>query len=329
MKVIFFGFLMVGLMGFAPRPARATEPSIKIISFQNEFVQFWREAKAKPFSQQLQLWNLMIEEPHRQFFDFAVWEKRIRPNWSETKALALKSRLALYPDLYGPTLKAYETFPQVVQDQIERFRKIVPDFESNFPIYAIVAPNFDAKSAVTGPRENSIALVIALDSIALEKANLDILFPHELFHAFHAQRSGFLNDGVMPGTSILVPLWEEGFATYVSGLANPGTTDGQLLFDPSFGKATEKDLRWLAGKFLEQMNQKTLDPSSTDAFKSWFSVGKLKVREDLPNRAGYFLGLRVVREVAKIHSLKEMIAWRPESVTPFLTDALAKLRDGT
>ena len=316
-------------MGFAPTSVRASTPSIKVISFQNEFVRFWQEAKFKPFSQQLQLWNLIIEEPHQPFFDFAVWEKQFRPNWSETKALALKSRLALYPELYAATLKAYETFPQVTQVQIERFKKIIPDFEPNFPVYAVVAPNFDAKSAVISPDKNSIALVIALDSIALEKANLDILFPHELFHAFHAQRSGFLNDGVMPGTSILVPLWEEGLATYVSGLANPDAKDEQLLFDPDFRKSKKEDLRWLAGKFLEQMSQKTLNPAPTDAFKSWFSVGKLRLREDLPNRSGYFLGLRVVREVAKTHSLKEMIEWRPESVTPFVTDALAKLRDGT
>jgi len=297
----------------------------RVVSLQNEFTQFWQAAKNQPFNDQIKLWDQFIESPHQEFFDFAVWEKQFRSNWPEAKAQNLEFRFAHYARLYGPIENAFDSFPSVVKTQIKRFKKIIPEFEPNFPIYAIVAPNFDAKSAIISANPRSVALVIALDSVALEKADYEVLFPHELFHAFHALHSGFFNDGVMAGTSILVPLWEEGLATYISGLANPGISDDNLLFDTAFEKLNARDIRWLAQQFVKQSDLQTLDPAPTAAFKMWFSNGKFTVREDLPRRCGYFLGLHVVREVAKTHSLKEMINWGPKAIPEHVVIALNDL----
>ena len=302
--------------------AHAVQP---VVSFQNEFTRFWQAAKGKQFDEQVKLWDRYVESPHQEFFDFGVWEKQFRPKWADRKNENLRDRFSLYPSLYDSTEKAFDSFPFVVRRQIGRFKRVIPDFELTFPIYAVVAPNFDAKSALISSNPRSVALLVAMDTVVLEKANYDILFPHELFHAFHALHSGFLNDGVMASTSIIVPLWEEGFATYVSGLANPGLSDGDLLLDPSFNKLKAVDTAWLARRFLEQSDSKALDPAPTDAFKMWFSSGKLKVREDLPKRSGYFLGLKVVREAAKRHSLKEMISWRPETIQEYVVAALKEL----
>jgi predicted metalloprotease with PDZ domain len=298
-----------------------------IISLKSDFQQFWSQAKGKNPAEQVMLWNKIIEKPHQEFYDFAVWEKHFRPGWTETKNKTLKSRFNLYPAIYSDVESAFDTFPSVVKTQIDRFQKTVPNSKIDFPIYAIVAPNFDAKSAIVSRDPKSVGLVIAIDSIVLEKANYDVLFPHELFHAYHALRSGFLNDGVMPDTSIAVPLWEEGLATYISGLVNAGVADGDLLLDPELRKVGKTDIKWLATKFLEQVDRKTLDPAPTEDFKSWFSTGKLKLRADLPNRCGYLLGLYVVREVAKNHSLDEMINWRPKDIREHVVAALEKVKN--
>lgn len=62
-----------------------------------------------------------------------------------------------------------------------------------------------------------------------------------------------------------------------------------------------------------------------DNFKNSFSVGKLKVREDLQNRCGYFLGLQVVRETAKCHNLDDMIGWPPKQFGLTVEEALLNL----
>jgi hypothetical protein len=72
-----------------------------------------------------------------------------------------------------------------------------PSFEPDFPVYAVVVPNFDAKSALASTEPSSVALIFAIDTLTIGESNSDILFPHELFHAFHAAQSGFSNDGVM------------------------------------------------------------------------------------------------------------------------------------
>ncbi|MFX5705902.1 hypothetical protein ABTE52_23215, partial [Acinetobacter baumannii] len=75
------------------------------------------------------------------------------------------------------------TIRERIRAQVSKLAHFIPSFDAAFPIYLAVAPNFDAKGALTSEDPNSSALVLALDSLALEHADLDVLLPHELFHA--------------------------------------------------------------------------------------------------------------------------------------------------
>ena len=301
------------------------EKTVPIVSMQPEFSAFWKLAKSKPFPEQVQFWDQIIEGPQKKIFDFAVWEKQFRPNWKETKERTLKSRFSFYPNIYDSTIEAFGKLPAVVNQAIINLKDFLPSFRVNFPIYAVVAPNFDAKSALTSADPKSVAMIVAIDSATAENANYKIFLPHELFHAFHAKEKGFINDGVMEGVSIVIPLWEEGLATYISGLINPQVLDSDLLFDEHFKAIKKSDLQWLARRFLEQKNSKVLYPSPSDEFKMWFSVGLKKVREDLPNRLGYFLGLNVIRKVALKYSLSSIVNFTPKAAETHATDALKEL----
>jgi len=50
---------------------------------------------------------------------------------------------------------------------------------------------------------------------------------------------------------------------------------------------------------------------------------------DLPNRAGYWLGLHVIRQMRRAHSLLEMASWPPSQAQQETRAALtAMTRDG-
>jgi hypothetical protein len=312
-------FLFLSLSAFAGRP--------KVISCEDNFRKSWVAAETKGPEEKIRLWDRLIEAPHQKIYDLAVWEKSVRPHWAETKTKALAARLERMPELYEKVIAEFGTVEKALPLQEKRLRRALPKYRRNFPMFLLVAPNFDAKSALTSSDPESVALVLSADSLAEEHANLAVLLPHELFHAYHALVSGFFNDGVIPDTSISVPLWEEGLATYLSGLVNTGTPDADLLLDEKLGKVTDADFRWLAAKFLEMKAAKTLNPTPSDAFKRWFSAGVPKLREGLPNRCGYLLGLRVVRELARRHDLEEMIHWTPAEIESRIGPALRSLAD--
>jgi hypothetical protein len=302
-----------------------SKETVEIIDFRTEFKLFWEKAKGKSLSDQRKIWDQLIEAPHQKLFDGAVWEKQIRPEWFKIKDIALSARLKQYPDLYEPTLRNFDVLPQIIRDQVGRLKKVVTDLQVSFPIYLVVAPNFDAKSALISNNSESVAVLLAADSLALEKANFDVLLPHELFHAFHAIKAGYKNDGVMPNVSLWIPLWEEGLATYISGLANPDVQDSELLLDSHFQTISKNDLEWLSNEFLKQKDLKVLNQGPTEEFRKWFSSGRLKVREDLPNRCGYYLGLQVARRLSKKYTLDQMIGWTPDVAKNYVVSALKEL----
>jgi hypothetical protein len=129
----------------------------------------------------------------------------------------------------------------------------------------------------------------------------------------------------MPNVSLWIPLWEEGLATYISGLANPDVQDSELLLDSHFQTISKNDLEWLSNEFLKQKDLKVLNQGPTEEFRKWFSSGRLKVREDLPNRCGYYLGLQVARRLSKKYTLDQMIGWTPDVAKNYVVSALKEL----
>lgn len=140
------------------------------------------------------------------------------------------------------------------------------------------------------------------------------MLPHEFFHLWDAQQSGVKNDGVMPGTHLTLPLFAEGLATYVSTVVSPGHTDGQYLLQDDLGALPEARLPATAKRFLADAADMTIDPlqhRTSEAFRRWFQAGRTQFQADLPNRAGYWLGLHVIRVLRRSHSLREIASWSP------------------
>ena len=311
--------LSVMLLLAASVPAWGTEaPSIT-----RSFAEFWSAAKGKPFLQQEEAWNRDIEAPRRDIYDAVVWEKQHDPYWQARRQIWLRARFARYPALAAGIPAEVQALQDAMAKQSIRFKALFPAADAHPPIVILLAPNFDAKSGVLG--DGKPMLAFAADSLLMERAQLDIVVPHELFHLYHAQHAGIRNDGVMPDAELTLPLFEEGLATYVSGELSPGHTDGQLLLQDELGAIPASRLPDVARRFLADARSKAIDPAHPEIFKRWFNAAPRPYQQGLPNRSGYWLGLQVIRYLRQTHTLAQIAAWSPVQAQRQVMAALQKL----
>lgn len=290
------------------------------------FGTFWSAAQGQPFEKQLTLWDTLIEQPRQGLYDWVVWEKRDNPNWEKEKAAALKARFADYTRIGIQVPAAARALEADIPAQAARFRVLFPDASANPSVAVVLAPDFDSKSGVLA--DGTPVLALSIDTLILEKADSSILFPHELFHLYDATHAGITNDGVMPGAKLTLPLFEEGLATYVSSLVSPGHTDGQYLLQNSLGALPATRLPEVAKRFLADADQPAINPADNSmADYRWFAGNDTAYQPDLPNRSGYWLGLNLIRQMAKSHSLQEMASWSPAKAQAETRTALVEMAD--
>lgn len=296
-------------------------------SIAGSFETFWHAAQGLPFEQQEALWDRYIEEPRQELYDWVVWEKRDYPGWQKEKDYALKARFTTYAKMGDQIPAAAANLDAAIPAQVARFRALFPDAPAKPAVAVVLAPDFDSKTGVL--KDGTPVLALAIDTLLLEKADPDILFPHELFHLYDARRAGITNDGVMPGTKLTLPLFEEGLATYVSTQVTPGHTDGGYLLQASLGALPASRLQEVARRFLADADALTIDPAHRSmAFGRWFEGNDKPYQADLPNRSGYWLGLNLIRQMAKTYSLPEMASWGPAQAQEQTLAALRQMAGG-
>ena len=295
-------------------------------SFASSFAAFWQAAQGRPFTQQLQAWDRDIEAPRRDLYASVVWETQQHADWDARRQRYLQARFAEYLQIAGDIPAEARALNRTLELQIPRFRQLFPDASAQPPVHVLLAPNFDAKSGVLA--SGAPVLAFAVDSLLLEKADLGIVVPHELFHLYHAQHAGFRNDGVMPGVPLTVPLFEEGLATYVSSQLSSGHADGALLLQADLGTIPMKRLPEIARRFLADARFKAIDREHPEAFKKWFNASATAYQQDLPNRTGYWLGLQLIRYLRQSHGLAQIAAWTPRQADAEVRSALQRLSRG-
>lgn len=287
------------------------------------FQTFWSAAKGQTFERQLQWWDRAIETPRRGLYASVVWEKRDHPDWEARRRRWLRARFAQYPAIADGIPREAAAIRSALEKQSVRFRGLFPDASPHPPVVLVLAPNFDAKSGVLA--DGKPVLALAVDSLLLERANLHILLPHELFHLYHAAHAGIRNDGVMPGVALTLPLFEEGLATYVSGQVSPGYGDGDLLLQDDLGQIPANRLPDIARRFLVDARSKAIDHDHPEIFKRWFNSAPTPYQQDLPNRTGYWLGLQMIRYLRRSYTLQAMVAWSPVQADEHVMAALKEM----
>ena len=288
--------------------ARAQDASALVDDFQT----FWSAARGKPLAEQEALWNRYVEGPRESLYRAVVWEARDHPEWRADRERMLRASFARYPRIAAQIPAEVAEIRSQLRVESVRFRQLFPGGSSAPSAVIVLAPDFDAKSGVLP--DGTPVLALAADSLALEKANLRILLPHELFHLYDAEHAGVKNDGVMAGTRLTLPLFAEGLATYVSSVASPGHSDGEYLLQSDLGRLPSSRLPAAARDFLRVADSMTIDPRAhrlCPSFAQWFEGDEKPLNAGYPNRAGYWLGLNLIRRLRRTYSLRQMASWPP------------------
>jgi hypothetical protein len=138
-------------------------------------------------------------------------------------------------------------------------------------------------------------------------------FHHELFHVYNAQ----FFDECEP---LWCALWMEGLAVYVSQQLNPGATDSDLLL------MSPRPIRAAVDANLNRAVcaiRARLDSTVQQDYAAFF-FGNSSF-EDLPPRAGYYIGYLAMKQLGASHSLSALAHLTQQQARSALEAALAGL----
>jgi hypothetical protein len=330
--------LLLGALTISAQPARAATPvranaaatpAENVPPIVVSFNDFWTAAQGKSFAEQEALWDRYIEGPREALYRSVVWEVRDNPHWQESRQRMLQARFARYPDIASQIPAEARDIETQLPTQARRFRALFPAAAAVPRVVTVLAPDFDAKSGLLSDGTPVIAL--AVDTLALEKAIVGIHLAHELSHLYEAERVGVKNDGVMPDTHLTLPLFAEGLAVYVSSQVSPGYSDARYLAQSDMGALPRSRLPAAARDFLRVADSLTVDPAAhaiSPLFARWFEGSNGPLNPGYPNRAGYWLGLNLIRQLRRTYSLQQLASWPPGEAQKRMHAALVEMARG-
>lgn len=313
--VLVFALLVLPVLAGAAEPQPA---GYRVHDLTPTFWRYWDEAHALPEAEQVRLLQERVVAAHPQVYTAKVLGlSQERPLGEELAGLWPRFRgfagphLALARELSG-------TVGRELPGYDARFRRAFPDFAYTGDVYFMVS--LGAFDGATRQVQGRTALLFGVDVMAVvygKEADPASFFHHELFHIYHGQ----FPDKALSGT-LARALWGEGLAVYVAEQLNPGTPEPVL-----FGLPRDMPERARARlPALASGVRRLLDSRSREDYERYFT-GKHDSAE-LPGRVGYYLGYRVVKEVAGKRSLRELARLKGPALRRELDRALARLAAG-
>ncbi len=269
-----------------------------IVNLGGEFEQFLIATQGIPQDKVEAEWE-KFESKHQLIYDQYVYRKNTA-GWEQQLRKKRDHFFAQLPSIRDDMKALFTQADSVVANQESSFRKIFPDLASDIPVYFLPSLTSFNGMAVPLPEFGRYGLLVGVDFVVQRKEDLDVLFSHEFFHAYHSDKI----EGAS-GKTMATPLWLEGLATYVSGVLNPDRPDAVLLMEPNLARECDKPA------FVNDLAKKyraVIDTDGQTTYEDWFMMsGATK-----PNRRGYCLGLHVIRNLTKTYTLSEMKKW-PEN----------------
>lgn len=290
----------------------APAASFTIHDFTPEFWEFWRAAEDQPVERQAELWQSMYVAKHQAVFDDLAGpcNDQYDPAWAKAH---------YFPGLPGivPALRdATRNLRERLAASQAKFLNMFPDMQWAGDVY-VMASGY----CFTG-RAQSIqgrgAILLGMDAaVALGLKDLTPTMAHELFHRYHQPYFDFRASSNYP---LWTSLWAEGLAQYVAEELNPSASDVDLVRVP-IGMVQQVDSKRqeLAADFLKRFDS----TEETDA-KIYFN--DIDSKDPLvPARAGYQLGVLIVRELSKQYSIQTLAHWSQSEARPKIRDALTNI----
>ncbi len=298
---------------------------VRIVNLKAPFSEWWNQARGKPASEAMGLFDRMVYRIASQAFDSLVFDRSMDPEWENKKGKRLEKFIGNLPEGIDRGLANFDPVEETVRKNLSEFRRVFPDADLGFDIYVLPSlGRFDAKVSVLP--DGLPVMGFGVDVLAGVDRNPRVLIAHEVFHVLNLIESGLSEDWLMKNGTLAHALWMEGLATLASGRVTGNSSDSELLFDVGLGNLSSEKVRLLAGKFLEVSGSGMADEKNQKTYEKWFSAGS-KDRE-IPCRAGYRLGLEVARAAEKDIPLEKIAAMPFTKVQALVDRLLKKIADG-
>jgi hypothetical protein len=225
--------------------------------------------------------------------------------------------LAIFDPIADEVRRLSTAFPRTWRDQVERFRRHLPDAAGDAPVTILLSfLNFDARVRLWRDR---LTLFVGLDGVVHihgRGADLGILLDHECFHLYHHQVNPSL---ILPGgDTVWLGIWKEGLAVYACGVLNPGISRQRMLLgDRALATITPELLRKVARELPPIL-------AATDGRTRarYLSYG---YRGDIPARSGYALGLVIAERVARGRDLAALARIAASEIETLVRTEIAAL----
>lgn len=281
-----------------PAAASSEVETLQIVDATPEFLAFLQQGGEAPFDDETEAFLTSVVEPHAELYSAEV----IGFDEAQAPKEVLASVLPEYlPYAYAKT----DRIESVLETLVFELPQHRQSFEDTFgalakPTTIYLTSSLGSFDGGTRMIEGEPALLFGVDGIAFfhpPDNDLAPLIHHELFHIHH----GFQLEaaGAEPvETTVGQMLWVEGLATFVSRELNPDASWSEVLLSDDMIRDTEARLPELAAELADNL-------ASTDhVLIADYFVGDSGDR--VPERCGYYIGMRVAEQMRQSHSLNEL-----------------------
>jgi hypothetical protein len=306
---------------------------LQIKNFGKEFSEFVHNARADNEKEALKDWVKFVESKDPNFFSQVVGGSLENADWRPGYEKSFVRTLPYFRRYESQIASEFARFEQKLVSAIESFSSIFPDFDiADTPIYGVPSLlRFNGQSAEVNKRP---ILAFGIDTVVIFskepnlvpktqfRSNSDVLYAHEIFHIYHNRKQGFSIEKLLQLGRLINAAWNEGLATYASQIVNPRASDGELLMDDVLARECAANKSKLMRRFALIAQVKFGDSKSRDLYRDWFLLSSKN--NTLPIRAGYCVGLTLVRKAAEKFSASEMASWQFEEVSSKLAPLIAE-----
>ena len=308
----------------ACRPAPEAEPptvehasGLQVVDATDAYLALLRRGGTAPYDDETQAFLDTVFAQHPKLYSAEVigFDEERAPREALTEIL---------PEYLPHAYAHAEQIEGVAQAFLQSLDTHRVTFESTFgrftrptPVYLTASlGSFDGGARIV---DGEPALLFGIDGIAMfhqPDTDLAPFFHHELFHMHHGQTLEALGAELGDDT-VGKALWIEGVATYVSHELNPEATLPELLLSETMVHETDARMAELATELADNLHS-----SDGQLFADYF-IGQGGDR--IPDRCGYYIGMRVAEHIARNHSLQDLATLDGDTLYTELDTALRTL----
>lgn len=287
----------------------------KIDNSTDVFIEYHEQVQNLTEEKKLSLFHSVVVKSNPIFYQYKFDQWKENDVDSDIEILRHVEAFEGYKDRF---VFLNRKIPTQIDSALQLFKKEFSDFKSDFEIYYLHSlGEMNGGVRVIGGQDR---FIIGLDVIAQihDWENNIPFFHHELFHLYLNQFYAPSDSGQYVQDAIYNDLWQEGLATYVSYALNPQASHKELMLDipQDLSQKTEAVIKYIANDLVKNMFS-----TEDEVYQRYFLMSSKS--DVVPQRAGYFVGFLLVKQLAERHTLQELVGLKD---VDFVPEFLAQLR---